>query len=39
MMIRLNEGVEEGGIHICLIDYVHCDNIDICIVKDYAALG
>jgi hypothetical protein len=37
-MIRLNEE-EGGGIHICLVDYVHCDNVDICIIKDYAALG
>jgi hypothetical protein len=37
--MRLNGEEEVGGIHICIIDYVACDNIDICIVKDYAALG
>ena len=37
-MMRLNADAG-GDIHICLIDYVYCENIDICIIKDYAAVG
>ncbi len=37
-MMRLNEDAG-GNIHICLVDYVKCDNIDICIIKDYAAMN
>ena len=35
-MMRINTP-EEEGIHICLIDFVACDDVDICIIKDYDA--
>ncbi len=34
-MIRLN-AEEEGGIHICVIvDFVACDDVDICLGLDF----
>lgn len=34
-MMRLNAADEERSIHICIIDFVACDDVDICLVKDY----
>lgn len=33
-MERINEAVP-GEIHICIVDFVACTDVDICIVKDY----
>ncbi len=37
-MMKINTP-EPGEIHICIVDFVACDDVDICIVKDYDQAG